>query len=151
MQFRSWFNVLGFCIHGHVIRSCQVRTCYCLQLCVTCCCCHLHSLGLSLITGFLSPDAGSWTSGAPHHWGFKFQIVALSLLMCHALSTACLFFFFLGGGRESVEFFLVLFLDILIVPYLQLQWPQWFLVWWSISYSTLAEFLCLNFYILISI
>jgi hypothetical protein len=43
-----------------------------------------------------------------------------------------------------------LFPDILVNFCLQFRWPQWLLVWQSISCSTFSEFLYLNFYTLIS-
>jgi hypothetical protein len=46
---------------------------------------------------------------------------------------------------------LVLFTDIFVNFCLQFRWPQWLLVWQSISCQTFSEFLYLNFYTLIII
>jgi hypothetical protein len=43
-----------------------------------------------------------------------------------------------------------LFPDIFVNFCLQFRWPQWLLVWQSISYTTFSEFLYLDFYTLIS-
>jgi hypothetical protein len=56
--------------------------------------------------------------------------------------------FFVGNLLSVV---LVLFPDIFVNLYLQFRWPQWLLVWQSISCSTFSEFLYLDFYSLISV
>jgi len=84
----------------------------------------------------------SWTNGAPHHSGFNFQIVALSILCAMSLVQ-------LSFVHNLLNALLVLFTDTSLVLQLQFQWPQWLLVWRSVSYSTLAEFIYLDFYILV--
>jgi hypothetical protein len=85
----------------------------------------------------------SWASGEPHHSGFMSQLVALSLW--------CVMFlvwqFFVKNLLSVVR---VLFPDIFVNFCLQFRWPQWLLVWQSISCSTFSEILYLDFYALIS-
>jgi len=51
--------------------------------------------------------------------------------------------------RESIEWFSGIVSRYISVLQLKFQWPQWLLVWRTISYTTFAEFLYLHFYILI--
>jgi hypothetical protein len=78
-----------------------------------------------------------WTNGAPHQSGFKFHIIALSLLC--AMFLVHLFF-----SKESIDCFHDIIYRLLV------PWSQWLLLWQSISYFTFAKFLYLDFYILIS-
>jgi hypothetical protein len=64
----------------------------------------------------------SWTNGTPHHSGFKFQTVALFLIMCVVLGTVVF-------CREFVEFFPGIVSRYFLVLWFQFQWPQWLLVW----------------------
>jgi hypothetical protein len=97
----------------------------------------------SLVTGFLSslvllPLSQWWTPP------LRLQVSACStfLMMCDVPSMAV----FVGNLLTVV---LVLFPDIFVNFYFQFRWPQWLLVWQSISCSTFSEFLYLDFYTLI--
>jgi hypothetical protein len=87
---------------------------------------------------FLPWYFSSWASGEPHHSGLKSQLIALSLW--------CVMFlvwqFFV---RNLLSVVLVLFPDIFVNFCLQFRWPQWLVVWQSISCSTFSEFLYLDF------
>jgi hypothetical protein len=63
-------------------------------------------------------------------------------MMCDVPSMAV----FVGNLLSVV---LVLFPDIFVNFCLQIRWPQWLLVWQSISCSTFTEFLYLDFYTLL--
>jgi len=97
----------------------------------------------SLIAGFLSNGTSPLEPcGAPHNSGFQFQIVALSLLCVMSLVQ-------LSFCSESIERFPSVVSRQFVALQIQCQWPQCLLLWQSTSYSTVTEFLCLDFYILI--
>jgi hypothetical protein len=104
---------------------------------------HHHHHNLLSQVFFLPWYFCSGASGEPHHSGFKSQLVALSLW--------CVMFlvwqYFVGSLLSVV---LVLFPGIFVNFCLQFRWPQWLLVWQSISCSTFSEFLYLDLYTLIS-
>jgi hypothetical protein len=66
------------------------------------------------------------------------------LMVCYVPSMAVFL-------RNLLSVVLVFFTHIFVNFCLQFRWPQWLLVWQSISCSTFSEFLYLDFYTLISL
>jgi hypothetical protein len=92
---------------------------------------------------FLPWYFSSWASGEPHHSGFQVSDCSTFLMMCDVPSMAVF-------CRESIECCPGIVYRCFLNFCLQLRWPQWLLVWRSISCSTHSEFLYLYFYTSIS-
>jgi hypothetical protein len=84
----------------------------------------------------------SWATGEPHHSGFKPQIVALSLW--------CVMFLVRRFFAQNLLNVVLVFFQIFLTIIYSSRGPNDCWLWQSISCSTFAVFLYLEFYILIS-